>query len=156
MKFSKTEAFWTVSRLVMGFIFLWAFLDKLFGLGYSTSSKMAWLNGGSPTSGFLKSLTGTFHSLFTPLAGNSLVDWLFMLGLLVVGLTLILGIFTRFGSFTAISMLVLLAIAAYPSKTNPLVDDHIVDILMFTGIIIYNPVKYLSLDFISRRMFKKS
>jgi hypothetical protein len=40
-------------RLSLGFLFLWAFLDKAFGLGYSTSSKDAWIRGGSPTKGFL-------------------------------------------------------------------------------------------------------
>ena len=36
-----------------GFIFLWAFLDKSFGLGYATPSDNAWIHGGSPTTGFL-------------------------------------------------------------------------------------------------------
>jgi thiosulfate dehydrogenase [quinone] large subunit len=40
-------------RLALGWIFMWAFLDKLFGLGNSTPSASAWLNGGSPTKGFL-------------------------------------------------------------------------------------------------------
>lgn len=31
---------------------LWAFLDKTFGLGYSTRVAKAWVNGGSPTKGF--------------------------------------------------------------------------------------------------------
>ncbi len=40
-------------RLALGFEFLWAFLDKTFGLGYSTPSTQASINGGSPTKGFL-------------------------------------------------------------------------------------------------------
>ena len=32
-------------RLALGVEFLWAFFDKLFGLGYSTPSARAWLNG---------------------------------------------------------------------------------------------------------------
>src|SRR3546814_5818912 len=36
-------------RVGVGSVFLWAFLDKLFGLGYSTPSERSWLNGGSPT-----------------------------------------------------------------------------------------------------------
>ncbi|VVJ21671.1 putative integral membrane protein SCJ12.13c [Amycolatopsis camponoti] len=42
-----------VLRVVMGLTFLWAFIDKTFGLGYSTSSAQAWVSGGSPTKGFL-------------------------------------------------------------------------------------------------------
>ena len=40
-------------RLDLGFLFFWAFIDKVFGLGYSTSVAKDWLNGGSPTKGFL-------------------------------------------------------------------------------------------------------
>ena len=41
-------------RLSLGWIFLWAFLDKLFGLGHETAAKAAWIHGGHPTLGFLK------------------------------------------------------------------------------------------------------
>src|SRR5690625_2129093 len=37
-----------ISRIVIGFTFLWAFLDKLFGLQYSTPAENAWIDGGSP------------------------------------------------------------------------------------------------------------
>lgn len=43
-------------RLSIGFVFLWAFLDKLFGLGYATPGARAWINGGSPTKGFLSNV----------------------------------------------------------------------------------------------------
>jgi thiosulfate dehydrogenase (quinone) large subunit len=61
-------------------MFLWAFLDKTFGLGYSTSSAHAWIHGGSPTKGFLASLNaGPFTTMFHHWAGQSWADWLFML-----------------------------------------------------------------------------
>ena len=41
------------ARVSLGWIFLWAFLDKLFGLGHETKSAQAWIHGGSPTYGFL-------------------------------------------------------------------------------------------------------
>ena len=40
-------------RFAMGFIFLWAFFDKVFGLGFATTADKAWIRGGSPTTGFL-------------------------------------------------------------------------------------------------------
>src|SRR3712207_7355187 len=40
-------------RLALGWIFLWAFVDKLFGLGFATKAENAWIDGGSPTQGFL-------------------------------------------------------------------------------------------------------
>ena len=71
---------------------LWAFVDKTFGLGYSTAPAKAWINGGSPTSGSLGHVkTGPFRPFFLGLAGSDVVDVLFMLGMLAVGVALILG-----------------------------------------------------------------
>src|ERR1700676_3331308 len=68
-------------RLAIGFEFLWAFFDKTFGLGYATPAAKAWLNGGSPTKGFLSGAIGPFQGVFNAIAGAPVVDWLFMLGL---------------------------------------------------------------------------
>src|SRR6266511_1876735 len=85
-----------VLRVATGVIFLWAFLDKRFGLGYATGSQNAWINGGSPTKGFLSRVAvGPFESLFHSWAGAAWADWLFMLGLLAIGIALILGIGLR-------------------------------------------------------------
>ncbi len=85
-----------ITRIALGFVFLWAFLDKTFGLGFATASEDAWINGGSPTFGYLNFATEgkAFHDFFAGLAGTA-ADWLFMLGLLGIGLALILGIGTR-------------------------------------------------------------
>ncbi|MFD7659099.1 hypothetical protein ACFV4N_34405, partial [Actinosynnema sp. NPDC059797] len=42
-----------VLRVATGLVFLWAFLDKAFGFGYATKAANAWVDGGSPTRGFL-------------------------------------------------------------------------------------------------------
>ena len=74
-------------RLAVGFIFLWSFLDKTFGLHYSTGPSRAWINGGTPAQSYLtgattgKPLASFFESLAMPA-----MDWLFMLGLLGIGL----------------------------------------------------------------------
>lgn len=53
------------ARVSLGFVFLWAFLDKTFGLGYATTSAAAWVKGGSPTKGFLSHVSaGPFQSAF--------------------------------------------------------------------------------------------
>ncbi|HEX8306180.1 MAG TPA: hypothetical protein VF612_14990, partial [Jatrophihabitans sp.] len=72
-----------VLRIMTGLVFLWAFLDKTFGLHYSTPAAKAWINGGSPTKGFLSSVeVGPLSSTFHSMAGDTWVNWLFMLGLL--------------------------------------------------------------------------
>lgn len=121
-----------VTRMLLGFVFLWAFLDKMFGLGFSTPTARAWINGGSPTTGYLSNLDGMFASFFNGLAGNVLVDWLFMLGLFGVGIGLILGIAMRLSIVSGIAMLILMWLAALPLTTNPILDDHIVYAAMLT------------------------
>lgn len=61
-----------VTRLATGFIFLWAFVDKTFGLGYSTPSERAWIHGGTPSQGFLNSeaVVGPFKDLFQSIASR--------------------------------------------------------------------------------------
>jgi thiosulfate dehydrogenase (quinone) large subunit len=117
----------TVLRIAMSFIFLWAFIDKVFGLGFATTPDKAWINGGSPTYGFLTFGTkGPFAALFHSLAGLPAVDWVFMIGLLLIGLSLLLNRFINWGSLGGCIMLLLMYIAAFPSENNPLIDEHII------------------------------
>jgi thiosulfate dehydrogenase [quinone] large subunit len=122
-----------VTRIIMGFYFLWAFLDKTLGLGFATPAERAWVAGGSPTTGFLTNATAEspLANLFAAIAGNPLVDWLFMLGLLGVGVTLIFGVGVRLGAIAGVAMLALMYLAEFPltltGATNPLIDSHIID-----------------------------
>src|SRR3989344_7543207 len=118
-------------RVGMGFIFLWAFLDKMFGLGFATEPTRAWIAGGSPTFGYLTNAThGPFADFFKTLAGNVIIDWLFMLGLLGVGVAFVLGIAMRLASFAGAAMLILMYLSAFPPANNPVVDDHIIYALL--------------------------
>ena len=122
----------TALRVVMGLIFLWAFTDKLFGLGFATTAENAWLSGGSPTLSFLTYGThGPLGAFFKSLAGVAVVDWLFMLGLLFVGLTLLFKKYVKWGSIAGVVMMALVYLSAWPPENNPLLDDHIVYILLF-------------------------
>jgi|SRR3989344_1874156 len=122
---------WLKLRSVMGLIFLWAFVDKLFGLGFATKSENSWLNGGSPTSGYLLNGThGPLAEVFKSLAGVVVVDWLFMIGLLGVGLALLVNRYVTWAAFAGSIMLFLMWISAFPPANNPLLDEHIVYILI--------------------------
>lgn len=120
-----------ITRIVLGFIFLWAFLDKLFGLGFATPTARAWVNGGSPTTGFLKSIEGPFADFFNSLAGSSFADWLFMLGLLGLGVALIAGIAIRIAAVGGATLMILMWLASLPLENNPVIDEHIVYALLF-------------------------
>ena len=118
---------WLNLRIVMALIFLWAFFDKLFGLGFATQPQNSWINGGSPTYGFLTHATkGPFVEIFQSLAGNLIVDWMFMLGLLFVGTTLLVNRYVVLGSIAGVVMMMLMWLAVLPPENNPLLDEHIV------------------------------
>ncbi len=143
---TKEKLIWSLLRLGMGWIFIWSFFDKLFGLGFNTVSEKSWLAGGSPTFGFLKFGTyGPFASIYHAMAGNAIVDWLFMMGLLFVGLTLILGIAVRLGSYVGILMLFLIWTALLPPEHNPILDKHIIYILVLIGLTTVNSGKRIGL-----------
>jgi thiosulfate dehydrogenase [quinone] large subunit len=114
-------------RLALGWVFLWAFLDKLFGLGRGTPAANAWLDGGSPTAGFLgKAATGPFAGVYHSMAGNAVVDALFMTALLGIGAALILGVGMRIAAAAGATLTVLMWTAVLPPETNPFMDDHLI------------------------------
>jgi len=126
---------WAITRIALGWVFLWAFLDKTFGWGFATPAERAWVAGGSPTTGFLKG-TGenALGGLFTNLAGQGWVDWLFMLGLLGIGTALILGAGIRIAAVAGGLMMLLMWAAALPLTTNPFMDDHLIYALVLAGL----------------------
>jgi len=132
-------------RIVMGFIFLWAFLDKLIGLGFATLPEKAMLVGGSATTGFLSfGVHGPFAEFFKSLAGVPLVDYLFMFDLLFLGISFMLGIFMRLAAIGAVCMLGLMYLAiGIPPENNPFIDDHIVYILVVLVLALFDSGKYL-------------
>lgn len=122
-----------VSRISLGFIFLWAFFDKWLGLGLSTAVTKSWISGVSPTTGFLNAAgkgTGPFADLFSFLASQSWVDWAFMLGLLGLGVALILGVGLRIAAVAGTLLMLLMWAATLPIKTNPFLDDHLIYALL--------------------------
>lgn len=126
-----------ILRVATGFVFLWAFIDKTFGLGYATPSERAWINGGSPTRGFLSGVeVGPFDDIFRSWAGTPWANWLFMLGLLGIGLALVLGVALRIAAVSGTLMMVFMWAAEFPPdrftnagepsmSTNPIFDYHL-------------------------------
>ncbi|MGW6545055.1 hypothetical protein ACWGBH_19685 [Streptomyces massasporeus] len=134
------------ARVLMGFVFLWAFLDKSFGFGYATPSGKGWIDGGSPTAGFLGHVAvGPMESTFHAWAGDAWADWLFMLGLLGIGLALTAGVALRPAALAGTVMMALMWVAQWPPakhlsdgsasmSTNPFADYHLVYALVLIAL----------------------
>lgn len=125
-------------RMALGFVFFWAFLDKMFALGFATGrleeggidffgDGAAALNGGSPTLGFLKfGSRGPLASFWQGLAGDTWLNVLFLTALAGIGLALLLGVGLRIAAISgSLLMLGMWSVAIWPAN-NPVIDDHII------------------------------
>jgi len=126
-------------RIGFGLTFLWAFFDKLLALGYATGKNPetgvvdrfgpdAWINDGNPTFGFLTfgvPEDNPFHDTFNSIAGDAWVNWLFMAGLLGIGLALTFGVGIRLAAITGAALYLMMWTASLPLENNPVIDDHL-------------------------------
>ena len=163
---SSAKSLAGIIRILLGFTFLWAFLDKTFGLGYATPEAKAWLFGtgdGSPTTGFLAygvNQAGPFADFFTGLAPEqpgAVTNWLFMLALLGAGVGLILGVGMKISSIGATVLLFLMYLAVAPwakyvdeggatvASNNPIMDEHIIYGFMLIFLMLVHAGRYVGL-----------
>ena len=70
-----------------------------------------------------------FKEIFNSMAGQAWVDWLFMLGLLGIGVTLLLGVGMRIGTAAGALMYAFMYLAVLPLENNPIVDDHLLGVI---------------------------
>jgi thiosulfate dehydrogenase [quinone] large subunit len=154
----KGGNFWGVIRIAVGWVFLWSFLDKAFALGFSTGRNPetgvidffgpdAWINGASPTAGFLQFGVHSkepFTGFYQGLAGATWVDWVYMLSLLAIGTALIFGLGTRLAAIGGIIwMAILYTAAAVWPEFNPFLDEHVVYAIALAGIAYVGAGRYL-------------
>ncbi|MEX0833113.1 MAG: hypothetical protein WD757_01535 [Actinomycetota bacterium] len=154
---TKAGYFWGALRIVIGWTFLWAFFDKLLGLGYSTGvnpetgaitrfGPEAWINGGSPTAGYLEfAPRGVLADFYKAMAGAAWVDWVFMLSLLLIGVALMTGIATRLAAIGGAVWMVVLYSSAMLPEHNPVVDDHVIQFIALLGIAYVGAGRWLGL-----------
>lgn len=126
------------ARLSLGFVFLWAFADKAFGLGFATARADAWVNGGSPTFGFLNFGTEgkIFHDFFAGLAGP-VADYAFMAGLLGIGVALTLGIGMRIAAAAGAVLMASMWVASLRLENNPFMDYHLVYAVVLVALALF-------------------
>ena len=126
-------------RLSMAWVFLYAASHQIFG-GFSVA-------------GFLGS-TKTFHWLFAPMTAEpiaSVLSFLVAYGHLLIGLSLLAGLFTRVSAIAGIALMALYWMAhmnfPYISDTNNfLLDEHVVYALVLGLLIAAHAGHILGLD----------
>ena len=163
-----------ILRMLVGFTFLWAFVDKLLALGFSTGratdgtiaffGDAAWINGASPTAGAIGfALKGPFADTIQSITGYQMtatgptvsgwIDWLYMASLLLIGLGLMTGVMTRLAAFGGIAWLAVfyLGTSIWPEH-NPFVDEHVIDAVVLVALVLANAGRYWGLGKIWQRV----
>ena len=114
-----------VFRILVGWLLLWGFLDKMFGLGFQTPAGQGMIDGVSPSSFVIYASGGIFADLFKAMGGNLAVDLLFMAGLLIIGILLIVGMASRITTILTMAFMAVMFLLQVPPVDNPLIDYHI-------------------------------
>lgn len=126
-------------RILIGWTFMWPFLDKLFGLGYGTESARAWVEGGAPAQGYMLNATsGPFKGFFVWMAETfgGFTDVLFMFGLFGIGLAMLTGAGLKIAAWGGTLLMAFMYLAALPigqanmGFTNPITDSHWIEALV--------------------------
>lgn len=136
-------------RIAFGLTFLWAFFDKMFALGFHTGynqdgvlerfGSAAWINGGSPTEGFLKyAADGPFKEFYNAIGGTVWADTLFMLALAGIGLALTFGVGMRIAAVSGAVLYLMMWSVVLPPENNPVLDDHILGALTVVALAMLN------------------
>jgi len=124
-RFSRAQA---VSLVLLRTLIGWHFLYE----GYYKLALPAWSATGQPlgqwsAAGYLRAATGPLAGVFHSLAASRLVPWVDVIvpiALVIVGLSLTLGLFTRVGCWGAIGLLTLFYVAAIPTAGAPVTGQE--------------------------------
>lgn len=149
----KSGKAWAIfaTRIALGFVFLWAGYEKI---------ETEWGTGALVTKGFLSHVSGPFAFLFTGMAGNPAIDVLLVYGELAIGISLMLGLFTRVGGVSGALMTLLLYMSTLPAMTagytgdylsflmskNALVSYYVIYIFVFVAFVFLVPGRFLGVD----------
>ena len=143
----------TLLRTVIGWHFLYEGLVKLFDPKWSAAGFLAeskWL------------LSDMFHWIASNPVALQMVDWLNIIGLLLIGMGLFLGVFTRIASVSGIALLSLYYVANPPlinlssggfTEGNYLfVDKNMVELFALLVLTIFPTGRYWGLDSLMRHL----
>jgi len=126
-------------RLVMGWVFFYAGIDKLLAGDWSAQG---YLMGAANREGSL------FPGLWETMAQNyvGLINPLNMWGLTLVGLALIVGAAVRWSAFWGSVIMLFYYLSGYPLENSLLIDSHVVYIALLFGIGAFGAGRILGVD----------
>lgn len=148
-------SFVAIGRIVVGVIFLWAGLAKIFGSSepWDASGFLQFATGGTLGWPFVASgAEGPFNptqSIWTGLAGNetamSIINILVPYGQIGIGIGLILGLLTRFSAAMGTLMMLFFFLAAWEFE-HGIVNQHLTYAVVTFGLGVIGAGNYYGLD----------
>ncbi len=109
-------------RLVMGFFLVWSGFDKLI-TDFSAGGFLANVSKGP--------LKDIFVDMGTNQTALDVIDPLVIWGQILIGFSLILGLFTRVGAFFGALQMLMFYLAVLWPENHPFIDDHFIYIGIF-------------------------
>ncbi|MEX0932858.1 MAG: hypothetical protein WDZ77_02040 [Candidatus Pacearchaeota archaeon] len=144
MNHSRQNLTLGILRIGFGLVLLWAFFDKLLGLGFGTVRGNAWINGISPTKEFLQNETsGIFINFYYWLSNFAIIDWLFMLGLFGIGISLTFGIANKLGTYLGFTLFILMWAGNLPPTHHPFIEKQLIYAITLLVIFHFKGNEYL-------------
>jgi thiosulfate dehydrogenase [quinone] large subunit len=152
-------------RTLIGWHFAYEGLYKLVLPAWSRAGDR--LNAWS-AAGYLTGASGPFADLFRSLADPSILawlNWLVPVGLLLVGVSLVLGLATQIGCWGAIAFLTLFYLSALPTSGTPqpgaegaylFVSKNLIELTAVVVIMVFRTGQIAGLDLLVRRRGARS
>jgi thiosulfate dehydrogenase [quinone] large subunit len=146
-----------LGRIVIGIIFLWAGLEKAIGTGLGVWNADGFLQFGTNGSVGWPFVTGEVaegtifnptHEFWVGLVGTGASDviaYLVPLGQMGIGVSLILGLFTRFGAAMGTLMMLFFFVAAWDFEFG-IVNQHLTYAVVTFGLAVIGAGNYYGLD----------
>lgn len=146
-----------LGRIVIGIIFLWAGLEKAIGAGLGVWNADGFLQFGTNGSVGWPFVTGEVaegtvfnptHEFWVGLVGTGASDviaYLVPLGQIGIGVSLILGLFTRFGAAMGTLMMLFFFVAAWDFEFG-IVNQHLTYAVVTFGLAVIGAGNYYGLD----------
>ena len=142
----------------------WHFLYE----GYYKLTLPGWTRAGAPVgawsaAGYLKAATGPLAGAFHALGQSSMAGWvdhIVPIGLVLVGLSLMLGLFTQMGLWGALAFLTLFYLSAIPTDGVPrpgnegtylIVSKNLIELVAVAVLIACRTGEISGLDLLRRR-----
>jgi thiosulfate dehydrogenase [quinone] large subunit len=148
-KYTKTQTIILVLlRLVIGYHFLYEGIDKLFAAHWTSAGFLTQSNW---------IFAGFFHALADSQSLIGIIDFMNVWGQILIGLGLILGLFSRWAAIFGAVLIFFYYIAIPPFITSySFIDKNLFELFLFLIVAVFPTSKIIGIDLLIAKKFPKA